>query len=62
LTYAEPQSACARFADVLPRLGIAREHRIALIMLDTVDLPIAFWGAIRAGIVPIPHALIIMAT
>ena len=44
LTYAELQSACARFADVLPRLGIAREHRIALIMLDTVDLPIAFWA------------------
>jgi 4-hydroxybenzoate-CoA ligase len=54
LTYAELQSACARFADVLPRLGIPREHRIALIMLDTVDLPIVFWGAIRAGIVPIP--------
>ena len=54
LTYADLQSACARFADVLPRLGIAREHRIALIMLDTVDLPIVFWGAIRAGIVPIP--------
>ena len=25
-----------------------------LLMLDTVDYPVAFWGAIRAGIVPIP--------
>jgi 4-hydroxybenzoate-CoA ligase len=25
-----------------------------MIMLDTVDFPILFWGAIRAGIVPIP--------
>ena len=25
-----------------------------LLMLDTVDFPIAFWGAIRAGIIPVP--------
>ena len=23
-------------------------------MLDTVDFPIAFWGALRAGVVPVP--------
>ena len=34
--------------------GIERERRIALVMLDTVDFPIAFWGAIRAGVVPVP--------
>ena len=26
----------------------------ALLLLDTVDFPIAFWGAIRAGVVPVP--------
>ena len=54
LTYAQLQLACNRFANVLPRLGIARENRIALIMLDTVDLPVVFWGAIKAGVIPIP--------
>ncbi len=54
LTYAELQQRCNRFANALPRLGIAREHRIVLIMLDTVDLPAVFWGAIKAGVVPIP--------
>ena len=27
---------------------------MAMIMLDTVDFPIAFWGAIRAGVLPVP--------
>ena len=54
LTYGELAEACNRFAAVLPRLGIARERRIALIMLDTCDMPIVFWGAIKAGVVPIP--------
>ena len=36
LTYAELQAACNRMANVLPRLGIGRERRIAMIMLDDV--------------------------
>ena len=39
---------------MLARLGLQREDRVAMIMLDTVDFPILFWGAIRAGIIPIP--------
>ena len=54
LTYAQLRERVDRFANALPRLGIGRERRIALIMLDTVELPIAFWGAIKAGVVPIP--------
>ena len=54
LTYAELQAACNRFANVLPRLGIGRERRIVQIMLDTVDFPVVFWGAIKAGVVPVP--------
>jgi 4-hydroxybenzoate-CoA ligase len=33
---------------------VRREARIGLLLLDNVDLPVAFWGAIRAGVVPIP--------
>ena len=54
LTYTQLQSACNRFTSLLPRLGIGRERRICQIMLDTVDFPLVFWGAIKAGIVPVP--------
>jgi 4-hydroxybenzoate-CoA ligase len=54
LTYGALQAATCRFARGLGALGLAQESRVALLMLDTVDFPVAFWGAIRAGIVPIP--------
>src|SRR5215471_6204630 len=54
LTYGELQAATCRCAEALRGLGLRRESRIALVMLDTVDLPVAFWGAIRAGMVAIP--------
>jgi len=54
LTYAELDAATVRFAAGLKAAGIERERRIALVMLDTVDFPIAFWGALRAGVIPIP--------
>src|SRR5712691_11303303 len=54
LTYAELAEASARFAAGLHAAGIERERRIALVMLDTVDFPVAFWGALRAGVVPVP--------
>src|SRR5690349_21325060 len=54
LTYRELAAESARFASGLRAAGIERERRIALVMLDTIDFPIAFWGALRAGIVPVP--------
>ncbi len=53
LTYGELRDAAARIGPLLARLGIEPEQRIALILLDTVDFPILFWGAIRAGIIPV---------
>jgi 4-hydroxybenzoate-CoA ligase len=53
LTYGELRDAVARIGPLLARLGIEPENRIALILLDTVDFPILFWGAIRAGIIPV---------
>src|SRR3954453_9219280 len=54
LTYGELQKQSRRLANVLRRLGLRREERVAMIMLDTVDFPIVFLGAIRAGVVPVP--------
>src|SRR5438132_6726860 len=54
LSYGELQRQSCRAANMLRRLGVRREERVAMIMLDTVDFPIVFLGAIRAGIVPVP--------
>src|ERR1041385_6566147 len=54
LSYAQLSDASARFATGLAQAGIERERRIRLLMLDTIDFPIAFWGALRAGVVPVP--------
>lgn len=53
MTYAELRDETARIGPMLARLGIEPENRIALVLLDTVDFPVLFWGAIRAGIVPV---------
>ncbi|HEY4646078.1 MAG TPA: benzoate-CoA ligase family protein [Steroidobacteraceae bacterium] len=53
LTYRELLDAAVRIGPMLARFGVEREDRIAMVMLDTVDFPILFWGAIRAGVVPV---------
>jgi benzoate-CoA ligase len=53
-SYDELAHRAARFANGLCALGLEPEQRILLCMLDTIDLPVAFLGAILAGVVPIP--------
>jgi 4-hydroxybenzoate-CoA ligase len=53
LTYGELRDTAARIGPMLARMRIEPENRIALVLLDTVDFPVLFWGAIRAGIVPV---------
>ncbi len=45
--------ATRRFAGALTRGGIGRERRLVMLMLDTVDFPIVFWGALRSGVIPV---------
>jgi 4-hydroxybenzoate-CoA ligase len=54
LTYGQLQKQSRRLANLLRRLGVRREERVAMIMLDTIDFPIVFLGALRAGVVPVP--------
>src|SRR5262249_43424008 len=42
------------FSNALRELGIEPEQRVALLMNDTVDYPVAFWGTIRSGAIAIP--------
>jgi 4-hydroxybenzoate-CoA ligase len=54
LSYGALQTQSRRLANLLRRLGVHSEQRVAMIMLDTVDFPVVFLGAMRAGVVPIP--------
>ena len=49
LTYGDLQTRSFRFANALRSLGVEHEQRVALLLNDTVDYPVAFWGVIRAG-------------
>ncbi len=54
LSYGELQAKSCAFAHALAELGLRPEERLALSLYDNVDFPIAFWGAVRAGIVALP--------
>jgi benzoate-CoA ligase family protein len=53
-TYGQLAERIERFGAVLRSLGVRREERIVLALLDTIDWPTAFLGAIKAGVIPIP--------
>ena len=53
-SYAELAGRVERFGHVLRSLGIRREERILICLLDTIDWPTAFLGAIKAGVVAVP--------
>jgi benzoate-CoA ligase len=53
-TYGQLAERVDRFGRVLRSFGIRREERVLMALLDTIDWPTAFLGAIKAGIVPIP--------
>ena len=43
-----------RFGHALRTLGVRREERVLICLLDTIDWPTAFLGAIKAGVVAVP--------
>ncbi len=53
-SYADLAGRVERFAHVLRSLGVRREERVLMCLLDTVDWPTAFLGAIKAGVVAVP--------
>ncbi len=54
LTYGDLQKETCRFASGLAALGFGHETRMVMLALDVIEFPIAFWGAIRGGVAPIP--------
>ena len=53
LTYGELAEQSDRMAGFFARHGIRREERVAMLVLDTVEFPVVFWGSLKAGVVPI---------
>ncbi|MCI4666198.1 MAG: benzoate-CoA ligase family protein [Neomegalonema sp.] len=54
LTYGALAEQSGRFAGALYRHGVRREERVAMILRDVVEFPIVFWGALKAGAIPVP--------
>lgn len=54
LTFAELGETVGRAGNALKSLGLGPEDRVLMVMQDTVDFPAVFFGAIKAGIVPVP--------
>src|SRR3954469_14179313 len=53
-SYVELRDRMNRAANVLGALGVEMESRVMLALLDTIDFPSVFLGAIKAGVVPVP--------
>ncbi|MDL1862590.1 benzoate-CoA ligase family protein, partial [Betaproteobacteria bacterium PRO7] len=53
LTYGDLATRARRCAAALLALGLRREERVLLLMHDTNDWPVAFLGALYAGVVPV---------
>ena len=52
-SYAELGERVNRFGNALLALGIRPEDRVMIAMHDGIDWPVAFLGAIKAGIIPV---------
>ena len=53
MSYANLYADCQRAQNLMASCGLKRESRVAMVVLDTVDFPAIFLGAIRSGIVPV---------
>ena len=54
VTYAELAERVARCGNALLGLGLRRGERLLMVVKDCPEFFYLFWGAIKAGIVPVP--------
>ena len=53
LSFGELAQRVERMSAALKALGLRREERVLVCLHDTVDFPVAFLGALHAGIIPV---------
>src|SRR3954467_10833985 len=53
-TYGQLAERVGKFAAILRSFGVRREERVLICLLDTVDWPTAFLGALKAGVIAVP--------
>ena len=53
VTYGELDERAHRFAAALKERGVKREERALILMQDSADWPVAFLGAMLAGVIPV---------
>ena len=53
VTYGQLAERSGLVADAFFRLNIRREERVACLLLDQIEYPEIFWGALKAGVVPV---------
>jgi len=60
-TYSQLLENVNRTANILNELGVGLETRVMLLLRDTPEMIFAFYGAIKAGAVPIPTNILMKA-
>ena len=53
IRYGELKRETDRAVDLFRRHGVEPEQRVALLLLDQIEFPILFWGALKAGVQPV---------
>lgn len=54
LTYGDMAVGAGQIAGALARADIRPEERAAMLVLDQIEFPQIFWGAIKGGVIPVP--------
>ena len=54
LSYGMLAATSDKIAGAFAQARITREERAAMLVLDCIEFPQIFWGAIKAGVVPVP--------
>src|SRR5215472_4215599 len=54
VTYRQLSERVNQAGNALKKLGLRREERVALLLLDTPEFACCFFGAIKIGAVPVP--------
>ena len=53
-TFNQVAEKASQFSNAIEKLGLKKESRLILVMLDSIEFVSCFLGAIKAGIIPVP--------